>query len=135
MDTRCSSRISALAAKSAGFFSRIFVRAGELLDGSRHSSRVTPVLDVTVQTQILNRYGFHARPSTQFVQLAKSFVCQVFVTRTDEKITADGKSVMELLTLGALAGTPISIRCVGPDAADAAAMLKQMVDDRFGGIE
>ena len=82
---------------------------------------------------IENKYGFHARPSTTFAQMAVGFSCQIEVSVEDQRV--DGKSVMGLLTLGAPQGTVIGIHCDGPDEAEALQALTAHVRDRFGGIE
>ncbi len=82
---------------------------------------------------ILNTYGFHARPSTTFSQIARGFEASITI-ETDGQ-TADAKSVMELMSLGAEQGRKIHIRAEGADAESAVAALKAHVDDRFGGIE
>ncbi len=90
-------------------------------------------MEVVVETAILNKYGFHARPSTSFAALAREFAAAITV-ETDER-EVDGKSVMELMSLGAPQGTVIRVRAAGADAEAAATALKAHVDDRFGGIE
>ncbi len=88
---------------------------------------------VVVETVVQNKYGFHVRPSTRFMQLAKRFRSGVRVETGG--LSADGKSIMELMTLGAARGSSLAITAEGPDEAEAAAALKQLVDESFGGIE
>jgi phosphotransferase system HPr (HPr) family protein len=82
---------------------------------------------------ILNTYGFHARPSTTFSQIARGFDAEITVEVDGQ--TADAKSVMELMSLGVEQGREIRIRAEGADAEAAVDALKEHVDDRFGGIE
>lgn len=89
--------------------------------------------EVAVEAEILNKYGFHARPSTSFSQLAKEYASDIQVEV--DGVRADGKSVMHLMTLGAACGATVRIIAAGPDAEEAANALKAHVDDRFGGIE
>ena len=81
-----------------------------------------------------NKYGFHVRPSTQFMTLAQQFKSAIQV-EASQGGAVDGKSVMDLLTLGAAAGDSLSIRADGEDAEEAVARLAELVDGRFGGIE
>ena len=85
------------------------------------------------ETTILNKYGFHARPSTSFSLLAKKFAAAITVEING--VQADGKSVMGLMAMGAGCGSVLQIRADGADAEQAVAALKTHVDDRFGGIE
>ncbi len=86
----------------------------------RASARVT----------IRNRLGFHARPATAFAQLAMEFESSVTVKGPDEEV--DGKSIMQLLMLGATQGTELEIVTDGPDADDALGKLQDLVDSGFG---
>ncbi len=90
-------------------------------------------MKTVVETTIRNKYGFHARPSTSFSELAGRFAASVRVTA--DRMQVDGKSIMGLMSLGAPQGTVVVIEAEGPDADKAAEALKAHVDDRFGGIE
>lgn len=88
---------------------------------------------VEVEAEILNKYGFHARPSTSFSTLAGQF--QSTINVHVDGVCVDGKSIMGLMSLGAQQGTKIRIVAEGDDEAEAAQALKAHVDERFGGIE
>ena len=47
-------------------------------------------------------------------------------------MTADGKSIMELLSLAASKGLDIEITAEGSDAEDAVTALTELVRNRFG---
>ncbi len=85
------------------------------------------------ETKILNKYGFHVRPSTQFMQKAREFKSEITVEAED--IRADGKSIMQLMALGAMQGAEVRITAVGPDANAAVEALVALVQGRFGGID
>ena len=87
----------------------------------------------SARTTIRNKYGFHVRPSTSFSQLAATFSSDIQVTAGE--MTADAKSIIGLLTLGALCGTSITINAKGDDAAAAVQALKELVESSFNGIE
>ena len=82
------------------------------------------------QCVIRNRLGLHARAAAKFVQAATRYVSQIRVS-CDGK-TMDGKSIMGILLLAAGAGTTITIACDGPDEAEAADTLCQLVENAFG---
>ncbi len=87
----------------------------------------------SAETAILNKYGFHVRPSTQFMQKAREFKSDITVEV--ENLRADGKSIMQLMALGAMQGAVVKITAKGPDAQEAVAVLVALIQSRFGGID
>ena len=79
---------------------------------------------------VMNPQGFHARPAHLFVKLAASFPCQVEIVKGNEVI--NGKSILDLLTLGAGNGTTLTLRASGPDADSAVEALARLVEGGFG---
>ena len=71
--------------------------------------------------RVCNPRGLHARPSAQFSSIAKKFDCHVTVTNNER--SADGKSIMGLLTLAATHDSELTICLVGPEAELAAEAL------------
>jgi phosphotransferase system HPr (HPr) family protein len=63
---------------------------------------------------IQNPQGFHMRPLTAFVELARKFKSTVVVCKEDQR--RDGTSPLELMTLGAEQGTELILEVNGPDA-------------------
>jgi phosphocarrier protein len=90
-------------------------------------------MEASQEVTIINKYGFHARPSTTFSQLARCFKSVIKVETNG--LSGDGKSVMGLMSLGAPQGTVIRIIAQGEDAIAAVKALSEHVTDRFGGIE
>jgi phosphocarrier protein HPr len=86
---------------------------------------------VTVQREvtITNPQGFHARPAHLFVKLASQFQSQVRIIKGNEVI--DGKSILDLLTLGAGNGTKLSLEVSGEDAPAACEALCKLVEGGF----
>ena len=79
---------------------------------------------------LVNPQGFHARPAHMFMKLASQFRAQVEILKGNE--TINGKSILDLLTLGAGNGTTLCLRAVGEDAEDAVTALSQLVETGFG---
>ena len=79
---------------------------------------------------VINPQGFHARPAHLFVKLAASFACQVEIVKGNEVI--NGKSILDLLTLGAGNGTTLTLRASGQDANAAVEALAQLIEGGFG---
>ena len=78
---------------------------------------------------ITNKTGLHARPATLFVQAAARFQAQIQV-RHGEK-SANAKSILRVLTLGASQGTTLHIRAEGEDAEEAVQALTELVERQF----
>lgn len=82
---------------------------------------------------VSNSMGLHARPAMQFVDLANQFSSTITVKKeTPEKVTADGKSVMEMIILEAIVGTPLRIEADGEDAEVAVVKLAELFETKFG---
>jgi len=82
---------------------------------------------------IVNKYGLHARPAMQFVELANKFACGIEVTKAS--LTVDAKSIMSVMRLAATKGTRLMIVADGDDADEAVAALTELVDSGFGEME
>jgi len=85
-----------------------------------------PEITITVEHEV----GLHARPAAMFVQTSKEFGSDIRVTHGER--SANAKSILGVLTLGANKGAVINIRAEGEDADDALAALKALIDDNFG---
>jgi len=82
---------------------------------------------------VSNKLGLHARPAMQFVDLANQFSSSVIVRKPGpEACEADGKSVMQMLTLEAFEGTPLRIEADGDDAEQAVQKLAELFASKFG---
>ncbi|QDU30586.1 Phosphocarrier protein HPr [Anatilimnocola aggregata] len=79
---------------------------------------------------VANTQGFHARPAHLFVKLAMSYKCKVQIRKGNQVI--DGKSILDLLTLGAGNGTQLQLQATGADAEEAVEALAQLVEGGFG---
>jgi phosphocarrier protein HPr len=82
---------------------------------------------------IRNKLGLHARPAMQFVDVANQFKADVRVkAKGEEPAEADGKSVMQMIILAAVEGTPMEITADGDDAEEAVKQLAALVEEKFG---
>ncbi len=90
--------------------------------------------EYSAETKILNKYGFHVRPSTQFMQLARDYDGTEITVEVDN-VRADGKSIMQLMALGAMQDSTVRITAVGPQAQEAVTALVHLIEGRFGGID
>jgi phosphocarrier protein len=85
---------------------------------------------VKVEATIVNKYGLHARPAMQFVELANKFGGKIEVS--NGSLTVDAKSIMSVMRLAATKGTVLTITANGLDAQQAAAELAALVAGGFG---
>ncbi|MCB2209964.1 HPr family phosphocarrier protein [bacterium] len=78
---------------------------------------------------ITHAVGLHARPATLFAQMAQSYDSEIAVTFDGKTVNA--KSLLSLLSLGAMQGSCIDINAEGDDGEDAVAALSELVKDNF----
>ncbi len=85
------------------------------------------------EAKIVNKYGLHARPAMQLVELANKYNSKIDVS--NRNLTVDAKSIMSVMRLAATKGTVLKITADGADAAEAMAALVQLVREGFGEME
>jgi phosphotransferase system HPr (HPr) family protein len=73
---------------------------------------------------LTNAQGLHLRPIRAFVELAVQYQCTVRVFR-DDREPVDGKSMLNMMLLGAEKGTELTVEVDGPDSTTA---LDALVD-------
>ena len=78
---------------------------------------------------ITNEQGLHARPADLFVKLANRFEAEIEVVKDEQRV--DGKSILDILTLGAGQGSQLVIEAVGGDAEEALDALAALIDHNF----
>ncbi len=83
---------------------------------------------ISVKVKLLNKVGLHARPAALFVQTAKKFKSNITVINTKNDQSANAKSILEILALGADYGDEIIIQASGPDEEDAVRELLDLLD-------
>lgn len=81
------------------------------------------------KTEVANAYGLHLRPAGRFVELAQGFAAEIRVLCNGT--VANGKSVLDVIGLGAVDGTELVLEACGPDAEQAVAALAELVATRF----
>ncbi|MCL6268932.1 HPr family phosphocarrier protein [Sansalvadorimonas sp. 2012CJ34-2] len=84
----------------------------------------------SVQLNIINENGFHARPGTVFVKACKQFSSKVTVEKNGQTVNA--KSLMKLLGLGVVYGDAITLCTEGEDELQALDQLKHVVETLEG---
>ncbi len=73
--------------------------------------------------------GLHARPADQLAREARKWQSRIELLNDSQRV--DGKSILELLTLAAEAGTRLVVEATGPDAREAVAAIGGLFDRNF----
>lgn len=81
------------------------------------------------QLEITNELGLHLRAASRLVQLAQQFQSDVRVLWKGRE--ADGKSILDLMALGAESGAMLEFEVNGPDSEEAATALHDLVQHGF----
>lgn len=93
--------------------------------GQEHMTEPTQTRTVV----LTNTAGLHLRAANLFVQLAVTYESKVEVIKDSQRV--DGKSIMNLLMLGAVNGSELQIVATGSDAAEALNALAELVAKKF----
>jgi phosphotransferase system HPr (HPr) family protein len=93
------------------------------------SKRTTNVAIVETSVVILNKVGLHARPARLLVQTAALFQARIQIQYGDK--TANAKSIVSVLKLGAALGDPLVLHAEGEDAEQAIDTLTDLVHRKF----
>ena len=84
------------------------------------------------EVTVVNKHGLHVRPSTQLVNVANRFKSKITVST--DSTTADAKSVLLVMAMGAEVGTVLRFRAEGDDAEEAVEALADLVSGGFPGV-
>jgi phosphotransferase system HPr (HPr) family protein len=78
---------------------------------------------------VTNAQGLHARPADLLAREARRWQSRIELVVDAQRV--DGKSILDVLTLAAEAGTRVVIEATGPDARDALDALGHLFASRF----
>jgi phosphocarrier protein len=81
------------------------------------------------QLTLLNKQGLHARAAAAFVRALTGLRANVTVSWQDR--TVNGRSMIELMTLGAPYGSILEVATSGVDAEVALEKLTEVIANRF----
>ncbi len=95
-----------------------------------HDQRSGLFFPVRQVLKVRNEKGLHARASARFVETVEAFDADATVTR--DGMSVPGDSIMGLLMLTAASGCEIEVETTGPEAAELAGALRELVEGRFG---
>ena len=84
----------------------------------------------SVEAEIVNRLGLHARAAAKLTHLASGFQCEIWISRAGRRVNA--KSIMGVMMQAAGQGSSVLLEAEGADAEQALAALAKLIADKFG---
>ncbi|GGP46333.1 dihydroxyacetone kinase phosphoryl donor subunit DhaM [Saccharothrix coeruleofusca] len=97
--------------------------------GGDGPSGVPAATAVTAEVLLTNDVGLHARPAALLVRALTGLDAEV-VVRLGER-SADARSVMALMALGAVGGRRVAVEATGADAAEAVRRVEELAARGF----
>ena len=95
------------------------------------SSGDEPLPEQRCVLEIRNEKGMHLQAAMLIVGIAEQFKDRAQMTVSKDGRTADAGSIMGILTLEATQGSHIEVVATGPEASDALAAVRAMVEAGF----
>lgn len=83
-----------------------------------------------VKVELTIETGLHARPASLLVKESSKYTADVKIVKDDKEYNA--KSIMSILSMGALKGDKLTILAEGKDEKEAVEALKELADSNFG---
>jgi len=78
---------------------------------------------------VANSQGLHARPADLLAREARRWRSRIELVADSQRV--DGKSILEVLTLAAEAGTRLVVEATGPDAQEALEAIGVLFERKF----
>ena len=85
---------------------------------------------ISLEVEIINKLGLHARASTKLTQTASKYVSDVWITRNGRRVNV--KSIMGVMMLAAAQGSFVTLEAQGTDEQEAINALAALIADYFG---
>ena len=85
--------------------------------------------NLCVQLTLKNKQGLHARAAAVFVRALSGLSAEVSVSWQNRAV--NGRSMLDLMTLGAPCGSVLEVQINGTDADAVLAALSKVFEDRF----
>jgi len=87
----------------------------------------------SAEATIVNKLGLHARASAKLTQIASTFPCEIWLTRSGRRVNA--KSIMGVMMLAAAKGAVVLVEADGADADAALGAVLKLIQEKFGEAE
>ncbi|MGA1840426.1 MAG: HPr family phosphocarrier protein [bacterium] len=78
---------------------------------------------------IKNTLGLHLRAASKLVKLAQEYDSEIYFLK--DNIKANGKSMLGIVTLGAICGSTLEIITEGPDAQELLNAVIKLIERNF----
>jgi len=85
---------------------------------------------ISKKVKIENKLGMHLRAAAAFIRIAEQFKSNIYLEKDGKK--ANGKSIMNLMTLVASKGSYVILNAEGKDANEAVEALSKLIKNKFG---
>lgn len=82
-----------------------------------------------MEVVINNELGLHARPANEFIKEASKFKAEIKVIKNNTEY--NGKSIIGILSMGAIKGDTITIAAKGEDEKEAVEALVKLIASKF----
>ena len=86
------------------------------------------------EVEVLNELGLHARAAARLLHLAESFQSEIKLISPENKVYADAKSILSVLSLAASKGTILILEIEGDDEDSAFVSIVEIFENGFGEI-
>jgi phosphocarrier protein HPr len=98
---------------------------------SLHPAAAAAPLGETMSREVVvaNSQGLHARPAERLAREARRWQSRIELVADAQRV--DGKSILDVLTLAAEAGTRLVVEATGPDAREALEAIGSLFDRNF----
>lgn len=83
---------------------------------------------------LINPLGLHARAAAKVVRLANEFESSITIIRPNRGRSAEARSILSILELGAKHGSHLIIEANGSDEKQALEALERLIADGFGEV-
>jgi phosphocarrier protein len=81
------------------------------------------------EIKVINTLGVHARPASKIVQTANKFKSRISLLK--DMVTADAKSILHVMMLGANFDSQVTIRASGEDEKEAVDAIAALFEKKF----
>lgn len=81
------------------------------------------------EIKVINALGVHARPASKIVQTANKFKSKIWLIK--DNATADAKSILHVMMLGANYNSLVLVRASGEDEKDAVEAIAALFNLKF----
>lgn len=78
---------------------------------------------------LLNDTGLHARPASMIVKEAAKYISEIKIIKNEKEYNA--KSIMSILSMGAIKGDCLVIRAMGEDEEKAVEELGDFIENKI----